>query len=202
MKKKLCMILVTALTSIALFGCGKETTQCDPVCSEEDYCGGCGSSISGDVEYLETTDPEAQTTIIYKDGSSFSLYSDATDILKVFGEPESKCEYGSFVNNVYDGFTVEYETTNGYPQIDNIVIENTDFEANGIKVGTTADAISDVLGCPSDECESDGTTYLYYFYDGFTLYFTIENEKVIDFTYSRSVCDIEDFETEGETEQQ
>lgn len=188
MKRKLVLLSAATMLSLSLFGCSTEVTNDDipedTVCQapSDDYCGGCGTSIE-DLETLETKDKIAQNTIEYN-GVSFSLFGDANAILKELGEPTEKEEFDSFYNYTYDNCIIEFESTNDDPTIDYVSIKTDEFTSNGIKVGSTEEEVKQAFGKPSTEYECAGQNFYDYYYDEFAQYFTFNDGKLVEFSFT------------------
>ena len=207
MKRKIFLLMAISVLSFSLLGCSKEVeNECPPeggcgveLPDDENYCGGCGY-CADDIETLETTDAEAQTSLEY-DGLTFSLYGDGTEILDKLGEPLDTCEFDSYVYNTYKDITLEYTTIDDKPAFDYIYVTGDSYKASGITIGASKDEVKEAFGEPSTEYECEGSEYMDYYYDDFSQYFTFENGELVEFSFSRCFCVDDEEDTPVEVEE-
>ena len=178
------MLALAMTLSFTFFGCGakEETSECE----DYDTCSACCVEMPEDYEKLATTDKVAQTTVEYN-GYSFSLYDEAQDIIDNLGEPVDKCEGEGFRYYTYDGFDAQYDEIDGKYILAYLLVNSSGIKTkDGLEVGSSADEVKTALGEPSNQYDCEGTEYMDYYYDEFSIFFSLEKDTVVNYTISRN----------------
>ena len=182
MKKVLLTIIAVLLTLTlvaALAGCGSDK-------SKDDKKDGKGTDVSTEAQNAGGA-MDAKDLVFSYNGVSVELDGDADAAVAALGEPKEKSSQlschgeGDDKTYTYDGFVLNTYPLEGKDRVLEIVVTSADIPTSkGIKVGDTAEAVTEAYGADFKEV---GMYHAYSSGDGKSLQFFIQDGKVQEISY-------------------
>ncbi len=182
MKKVLLTIIAVLLTLTlvaALAGCGSDK-------SKDDKKDGKGTDVSTEAQNAGGA-MDAKDLVFSYNGVSVELDGDADAAVAALGEPKDKSSQlschgeGDDKTYTYDGFVLNTYPLEGKDRVLEIVVTSADIPTSkGIKVGDTAEAVTEAYGADFKEV---GMYHAYSSGEGKSLQFFIQDGKVQEISY-------------------
>ena len=183
MKKRILVIMMTAVLSLSMVACGKNddfyNTNCG--CGVDYECEEVDGTVTADNAQLETT-IESEVFEI-----KISTMDDGDEVLNTlkeeFGDPTDTSECNNYHTDTFDDLEVTYYEENGKKEIIEFKCLSDRYKTSkGITIGSTVDEVKTVYGDPSCEYDCEDEHYIdYYYTDGFSIYFICANDEVITY---------------------
>ena len=182
MKKVLLTIIAVLLTLTlvaALAGCGSDK-------SKDDKKDGKGTDVSTEAQNAGGA-MDAKDLVFSYNGVSVELDGDADAAVAALGEPKDKSSQlschgeGDDKTYTYDGFVLNTYPLEGKDRVLEIGVTSADIPTSkGIKVGDTAEAVTEAYGADFKEV---GMYHAYSSGEGKSLQFFIQDGKVQEISY-------------------
>ena len=198
MKKKLITLILTMTMGLSVVACAQtESTGSNnndsevsseaesfETISEDNGSNETEGNEEGGATVIDADDNMLETTVENpNEGIGFSILDDGKTVLEKLGDPASETESGDyFTNTYYSSAEVTYSKDGDKVEIIEFKSYSDAWKTSkGITIGSTFDEIITAYGDPSDESE-EGELCLNYFYeDGYSISFTLNDNNEVTY---------------------